>query len=491
MFRAVLNIIYIYFMNKFAHRRQHYFATRLFGRFLSFSYKDLVLKNSSSISQVIFAYTSNLTQIIAAYLTIFAEVVTVGCVYAMLFYVNWKMTLVLSVFLSVKVYSVIRIFSKRIAVAGVKSREFSVKSSRLYTASFWNFKFLKLVSHDGPVREKFAAATLGLAKANTINSVFQALPRFILETIGFSLLVAVIMYVVWQYNDASFVIPMVSMYALAFYRFLPSINKMVMGYNQIMFNKHVLKPLWEFLNHTFEELGSNLLTFKRDLVFEHVSFGYSKNTNVLNNVNLVINKGLRIGFVGESGAGKSTMADVLMGLFKPDTGKILIDGVPLTEKNVKSWRRMIGYIPQQIFLFQGTVADNVVCGRQFNEQRLIEVLKKAKIYDFLQTKEGIYTKLGEGGINVSGGQKQRIAIARALYSDPAVLVLDEATSALDNQTEEKIMQEVYSVQKDKTLIIIAHRLSTIERCDKVYKIDGGRVFEVGINKGSVTSGLAV
>ncbi|QQR49697.1 ABC transporter ATP-binding protein [bacterium] len=476
--RAVLNVVHIYYTNKFAHMRQHYFASRLFERYLQFTYRDFVQKTSTAISHVILAYSSNITQIISTLLMMFAEIFTIICIYSMLFYVNWKMTLVLSMVLVAKVIIVLRAFTHKITQAGLESKKYSEQLGMTYNASFCNFKFLKLISNNKLIQDRFSVATLGLARANTVNAVWQGLPRFILETIGFSLLVSAIMYVVDRYNDAQCVIPMVSMYALAFYRFLPSINKLVTGYNQIMFSKHVLQPVYDFLQHDYEELGNQDIAFDRTIELKNLSFAYGPKAQVLKAVNLVLQKGLRVGFVGESGAGKSTIADIIMGLFVPQEGGIYIDDVRLTQENLKHWRRKIGYIPQDVYLFHGTVAENVICGRDFDEAMIIDVLQKARMYDFLLTKDGIHTRLGEGGINVSGGQKQRIAIARALYGNPEILVLDEATSSLDNQTEEHIMDEIYQVDRNKTLIIIAHRLSTIERCDVVYKVDGGCVTQV-------------
>jgi len=149
----------------------------------------------------------------------------------------------------------------------------------------------------------------------------------------------------------------------------------------------------------------------------------------------------------------------------------------LNDQNIQNWRSQIGYIPQQAYLFDGTVAENVCFGREFNKDYLIKVLKQANIYDFLQTKEGVDTLVGEGGIQLSGGQKQRVVIARALYGDPEILVLDEATSALDDDTEEQIMNEIYNISNNKTLIVIAHRLSTLDRCKKIYKVKNGSLIQ--------------
>jgi len=473
--RLIINAVHIYYMNKFAQNRQQIFAKRLFERYLCFNYKDFVMKNSSEISQVILAYSGNATQIISAMLVISAEMFTIMCIYALLFYVNWKMTLVLTLFLTTKVLFVARTFSKKIATAGQQSKKYALIASKAYTESFWNYKFLKMIANDKAVRERFNNATSGLARANTVNTVWQSLPRFVLETIGFCMLISAVLYVVFRYNTASTILPLITMYALAFYRFLPSVNKIVTGYNQIMFNNHALQPIYDFLQHDFESLGDAPIAFNKNVTFHDVSFSYTKKETILHKTNVTINKGDRVGFVGESGAGKSTIADVIMGLFKPQHGHIEIDGVRLTTQNIKAWRQKIGYIPQTIYLFDGTVAENVVCGRDFDKQKVIIALEKACIYNFLQTKDGIDTPVGEAGIQFSGGQKQRIAIARAVYDNPDILVLDEATSALDNETEAKIMDEIYNINKDKTLIIIAHRLTTIKRCDKIYRIEKGMV----------------
>lgn len=167
------------------------------------------------------------------------------------------------------------------------------------------------------------------------------------------------------------------------------------------------------------------------------------------------------------------MVDLIIGLYRPSAGEICVDGVPLTFENIKSWRAKVGYIPQHVYLFDSSVAENVVFGREYDEERLISVLRQAGIYEILQQKEGLATQVGEGGNLFSGGQKQRIAIARALYGNPEILVLDEATSALDMQTEAMIMESIYAASQQKTLLIIAHRLSTIEQCESVYRLKGG------------------
>ncbi|HHP5546985.1 TPA: ATP-binding cassette domain-containing protein, partial [Campylobacter jejuni] len=196
------------------------------------------------------------------------------------------------------------------------------------------------------------------------------------------------------------------------------------------------------------------------------------------NLNLNIKKGEKIAFIGESGCGKSTLVDLIIGLLKPKEGQILIDEQELNANNTKNYRQKIGYIPQNIYLFNDSIAKNITFGDAVDEEKLNRVIKQANLEHFIKNlPQGVQTKVGDGGSNLSGGQKQRIAIARALYLEPEMLVLDEATSALDTQSEAKIMDEIYKISKDKTMIIIAHRLSTITQCDKVYRLEHGKLKE--------------
>jgi WLAB PROTEIN len=270
-------------------------------------------------------------------------------------------------------------------------------------------------------------------------------------------------------------LPIISMYALALYRILPALNRILSNYNTLLFFSNSLDVVYNDLNYTPQIEGKDFIDFKNKIELTNISFEYTKNKKVLEDINITINKGDKVAFVGESGSGKSTLVDLIIGLYRPLSGEIVIDDKKLTSDNIKSYRSKVGYIPQSIYLFDGTVGENVSFGYEYDKEKIIKVLKKANIYDFLSSKEGIDTLVGDGGIQLSGGQKQRIGIARALYSDPEILVLDEATSALDNETEAKIMDEIYETSHDKTLLIIAHRLSTIERCDRKIMLANGKI----------------
>jgi ABC-type multidrug transport system fused ATPase/permease subunit len=291
---------------------------------------------------------------------------------------------------------------------------------------------------------------------------------------GFGIIISIIVYLIWEYKtDIASQFAVISMFVLALYRLMPSVNRIMTNYNEIHFNYKALDIVYIDLVHESEKLGDEKVFFTDKITIQNLGFEYQKNHRILKNINLTINKGTKIAFIGESGSGKSTLVDIIIGLYRPKQGQISIDNTPLDESNIKSWRTKVGYIPQSVYLFDGTVGENVAFGSDYDKEKVDGVLKKAKIYNFLKTKEGQATLVGEGGVMLSGGQRQRIAIARALYTDPEVLVLDEATSALDDTTEKEIMDEIYSVSNDKTLIIIAHRLSTIDRCEKIYRLENG------------------
>jgi ABC-type multidrug transport system fused ATPase/permease subunit len=295
--------------------------------------------------------------------------------------------------------------------------------------------------------------------------------------VGFSLVAFIIIYLVLKYHtDIKGALPILTVFILGLYRLLPSVNRIFSAYNEIVFYSKSLDIVHNELIYEPEDLGDEEIEFKKEIKLENITFAYDEK-EILKNVNLIIKKGEKIGIVGESGSGKSTLIDLITGLYRPKGGIISIDEKELNEKNIKSWRKKIGYIPQMIYLKDGSVAENVAFLEEIDETKVKEVLKKANILDFLEEHhEGIHTHIGENGVKLSGGQRQRIAIARALYNNPEILVLDEATSALDNETEAKIMNEIYKVGENKTMIIIAHRISTLDRCDRVVKMEKRQVY---------------
>ena len=228
--------------------------------------------------------------------------------------------------------------------------------------------------------------------------------------------------------------------------------------------------------------GDAGIEFRREIVFRKVSFAYAaEGAEILRSIDLSITKGSRVGIVGSTGSGKSTFLDVIMGLLKPSGGQILVDGVEITDANRQAWQRHIAHVPQNIFLYDSSIGDNItLSGESVNLERVRSAAAMAQIEEFIDSlDEKFATSVGERGVRLSGGQRQRIGIARALYKNADLLVLDEATSALDNATESKVMQAIDGMGGNLTTIIVAHRLSTLANCDQIIELEAGRIKRIG------------
>ncbi|MDR3312398.1 MAG: ABC transporter ATP-binding protein [Spirochaetaceae bacterium] len=479
-FRAIYNVIYNYMLNNFSYGLYRKIAGNLFRVFINLPYKVYVQKNSGELLYII-GESANMSAMVLNVLQMFSELLVVTFLYSFMVAVDWQMTLVITLILLILLFVILRVLIEKSKIQGQRRSDESKKQSQILVETFGNYKFLKLKGTEEAILRTYNMSARIHARAQILNATLNAMPRNILESCGFSLLVGAVIYILWRYRSPAQVIPIISMYALALYRILPSINRLLGNINQIVYFQRPLDAVDEALHLQTERAGDGEISFEQSIRMENVSFQYMTGSDVLRDVSLEIRKGEKVAFTGESGGGKTTLADLLIGINKPASGIIRIDGVPLTDENIRSWRRKIGYIPQDIYLFDGTVGENVAFGAEYDTERLERVLRMANIWDFLVHKDGAATLVGEGGIQLSGGQKQRIGIARALYSDPDVLVLDEATSALDNDTEAKIMDEIYDVSHNKTLIVIAHRLSTVERCDRRIVVEAGRVESAGVH----------
>ena len=477
LFRAVYLVVLTYFRNSYSFGIYKYLSKNLFRINLSVPYKVFAMKNSAEQMHVITEETLNISRTILHFLQLCSEIFTVLMVYAVIVFLNWKMTLFVTAILLFMIIFLLSLITRISSIQGEKKFASARKIKRTLKETLGNLKYVKLKDNKEDILRGYEKTIEINARSEIVTNVIGIIPKGILESLGFSFLIAVVVFIVWIYHDASKVVPIISMYALALYRILPSIHRMLQDINFIIYLEKNLESIDENLHQPLEKEGDVPLAFERSIRLENIHFKYITGGEVITGISLEIDKGKKVAFTGESGSGKSTLVDIITGIHKPLDGKVIIDDTLLSDDNIRSWRKKIGYIPQSIYLFDGTVAENVAFGSVFDEEKIKTALVKANIWDFLTQKDGIHTLVGDGGIQLSGGQQQRIGIARALYDDPEVLVLDEATSALDTETEQKIMDEIYSVSANKTLIVIAHRLSTVERCDKKIRIANGRIAE--------------
>jgi len=310
--------------------------------------------------------------------------------------------------------------------------------------------------------------------------IFSNSPRYLIEPIAFGGLVAIVIALAMQGRPFSDILPNLSVMALVGYRLLPSMSLLYGQMVSISSYSYTLQQVEEEILEMEKEISDvektiihqPPLSFTREILIDGISFAYpGSGKNILENFSLTVAKNESVGIAGSSGSGKSTLVDLILGLHTPGSGKILVDGVPLTHENIMSWRSIIGYVPQDIFLLDDTLEANIAFGipsKEVDRIALREAAEGAQILNFIQNElsEGFGTVIGERGVRLSGGQRQRIGLARALYHSPQVLILDEATSALDLETETAVIQTINALQGTVTLIAIAHRLSTLERCDR-------------------------
>ncbi len=477
--RALLNSYYFHLLARFSKGRYHAIAYKVFAKFLNTDYENFTQKNQSEILKSITGEVYNLSTMISSFLLMMSEIFVVLLLYTLMLLVNYKITLFLSLFMIINAFILIKVLSPIVKKAGLKREEAMKNFFEILNTNLNNFKLIKLKTKEDGVLNLFKTQSEIFAKANITNESVSAMPRIYLEGVGFCVLVFIVVFLVFKnQSDISGILATISIFVLALYRLMPSANRIITSYHDLLYYRSSLDIIYQILKQKEESLGEEKIDFDKELRLENLSFGYKDKKNLFTCLNLSIKKGEKIAFIGESGCGKSTLVDIIIGLLSPREGRVLVDKNELNMKNVKNYRQKIGYIPQNIYLFNDSIAKNISFGDEVDEEKLQRVIKQANLEHFVKNlPQGVQTKVGDGGSNLSGGQKQRIAIARALYLDPEILVLDEATSALDTESEARIMDEIYKISKDKTMIIIAHRLSTITQCDKVYRLEHGKLKE--------------
>jgi ABC-type multidrug transport system fused ATPase/permease subunit len=355
--------------------------------------------------------------------------------------------------------------------------------------AFGAAKEVKVGGLEQAYTQRFAKPAETYAKSYAIASVIGLLPRFALEAIAFGGILLIILILMANSGSFASALPIIALYAFAGYRLMPAVQQIYAAFTQLSYAGPALDALHEDINNlqaaNVQNGRINPLPFTEAITLNQVSYCYPGSIKpVLKDINLTIPARRSLGFVGPTGSGKTTTVDVILGLLEPQGGNLNIDGQPITAANRRQWQRALGYVPQHIYLADDSVAANIAFGinsKDINQQDVERAAKIASLHEFVvnDLPQGYYTTVGERGVRLSGGQRQRIGIARALYHNPQVLILDEATSSLDNLTEQAVMDAVYNLGEDITIIMIAHRLSTVRNCDKIFLLEWGRVIAQG------------
>ncbi len=335
---------------------------------------------------------------------------------------------------------------------------------------------------------RYSDSAKTFARSATSQQIISQLPRFFFETIAIGGALLLILYLMRQSGSFNNVIPIISLYVFAGYRLMPALQQVYSSFSQLTFTGPAIDKLYnEIKNIKISKINQNhgILSLNKEIILKNIFYNYPNSSRTaLKNINLKIQSRTTVGLVGATGSGKTTTADIILGLFEPQKGSLEVDGKIITQKNSRAWQRSIGYVPQHIFLNDDTVSANIAFGieaKDINEEAVKKASKIANLHDFVTNElpNGYNTAVGERGVRLSGGQRQRIGIARALYHNPKVLILDEATSSLDNQTEQAVMEAVNKLNKNITIIIIAHRLNTVKNCDVIFQFEKGELIKQG------------
>ena len=350
--------------------------------------------------------------------------------------------------------------------------------------AFGAIKEIKVSGQEQTYINRFSEPAKILAKVSALAGVISNLPRFVLEAITFGGMLLIALYLMSQKGNFITALPIISLYAYAAYRLIPTVQQIYTSLLTLRFVGPALDTLYKDLKSLklsdFKQ-SDNILSLKKSITLRNINFNYPNSSRTaLKNIHFSINAKTSFGIIGATGSGKTTVVDIILGLLEAQQGMLEVDGKEINKFNSKDWQRSIGYVPQHIFLSDDSVAANIAFGIQnenIDYKAVEHVAKIARLHEFVtdELPQKYQTTIGERGVRLSGGQRQRIGIARALYNNPKVLILDEATSALDNNTEKQVMNEIKKLEKDITLVMIAHRLSTVKECDSIILLEKGEI----------------
>lgn len=495
---SIISIVTTWRLSLFAMQIGTEISDRLYSYYLSQSWLFHVERSSPQLIKNVTTESLRVTNFIILPLTqlnaraVLAVVVSV----AIVFYSPIVALVGLAVFLA-GYFFIYKLVRRRLAYYGELISDTNAQRFRLMNEGFGGIKDLLLLNRSQYFINQFDSSGKKLARAQGINGALSQVPRYFMEFIAFGAMLVLILVLLKIYDGALIhVLPILAVYALAGFKLLPSFQRIYAAFSQIKGNtaafeaiKNDLRasqknePIYQDDN---QQLNAKKINIKNStgIYLNNVSFTYpGSKTFAVNGVTLTIPLNTAVAFVGESGSGKSTLIDMVLGLIHPVSGELMLDETLIDKHNIAAWQANIGFVPQNIFLGEGSIAENIAFGIEASD---IDYGKVKKAIALAQLEElvnslpgGLETKVGERGVKLSGGQRQRIGIARALYSNASVLIFDEATNALDGITEKIIMDSIHKLSDERTVILIAHRLKTVQQCSRIFLMDKGRLVDQG------------
>lgn len=513
---VIKNLFLIYMYNsiyKFVFDGRSKLSTKLFEVYMREPYAFHLGRNQAIIQRAVRSDVDGFYHLVRSLLQLLSELIICAVLAGLLLCTDFYMALLLMALLTICVGTVVIISKKKVKKLGAEDMEYNGKMNQWIMQGIGGIKEVRLLGTEDYFVDSFSEYSAKSSTNQRKQQVLVQLPRLLTETVSIGAVLLWIVVAALSKMDLLAAVPTLAVFAVAAFRLLPSVGKI----NGLLTEYHFYRPRADFIYEDLEGAGyissrvnsvkdyadkndsdneSNIIknkignkvsnkedayaiSLKESIKLSGVSFSY-ENTDkkILDDANLTIMRGESVGFVGPSGAGKTTLVDVIMGLLSVQSGSITVDGQDIYD-NLSGWYRCLGYVPQSIYLSDDTIRRNIAFGirdEDIDDEKIARVIVEARLSELVQSlKDGVDTVIGDRGVRLSGGQRQRIGIARALYTSPEVLILDEATSSLDNDTEAAVMEAIEALHGKVTMIVVAHRLTTIENCDRVYKVENGSI----------------
>lgn len=485
-------IIQYYVQARFIYNNQLSTQKELLHSFINRPYEYFLNSDLGEILRVIQNDVSAAYNVLTTLISMSTEIIVSLALAITVFIIDPLMTVFVIIVLAVVLAIIIQIIKPILKRKGYERQSGSALNYKWIVQAITGIKEVKVTQKETFFEDNYAESGKKSINAEKWNTVFNNIPRLLIEMATMCSVFSFIAFIIYKGRDIATLIPVLAAFAMAAVKLMPSANRIIAAVNTIAFYEPALDKLiknikWitEYNENNKEEhfdsqpARTKQFMFKSGIELKNICYKYpNSDKKILENANMSIPIGKSVGIVGKSGAGKTTVVDIILGLLHISSGELLADGVDVMD-NYSEWLSHIGYIPQSIFMMDASIRENVAFGykeAEIDDDRVIKALEQAQLKEYVECLDNsIYSQIGERGIRLSGGQRQRIGIARALYSSPEILIFDEATAALDNETEASIMESITRLKGEKTIIIIAHRLHTIEGCDMVYRVEDRKI----------------
>ena len=499
----ILKNLYFIFLSwvraKYSCKVQRELSVHMMQAYMGKGYPFFLTKNTSELMRGVFSDINGLYFIISKLFQTIVEVMIILLIGVFIFVQDLMTAICVTVLATICLLIIYKFLRTRLRNSGKNYRKYKAIVDQSAMQAFQGIKEVIVMRKQKYFTENFEKAYNNQQQAAVQKTVAEESASYVIEGICISGLLGFVCLKIILGGNAREMLPALSALAVGAFRILPALGKISSSINTMIFYAPSLEAVYKHIKEseenkdTIQEIYGNIsdssnkyVGFSDEIKINKICWKYAQGQkNVLEDLSMTIKKGTSVAFVGQSGAGKTTLADIILGLLKPQSGEVTIDGVDIFSMG-RNWSKIIGYVPQSVYLTDDSIRKNIAFGveeKDIDDEKVWHALEQARLKEFVEKLDNkLDTMIGERGVRFSGGQRQRIAIARALYENPNILVLDEATAALDNETEKAVMESIDALQGHKTLIIIAHRITTIKNCDVIYEITEGKAVRKNYNE---------